>query len=117
MAENSIGSSSSRSKLKSSLEELLTSPGTYTRCFPLEPYYRQASVVVDEKKDGGALVVSSSVVAQGTDRLVALREAFTREVLDRAAAVRASKPAFTYPKRRVKLRRSNKLHGKALGSF
>ena len=74
-------------------------------------------MVVDEKKDGGASVVSSSVVAQGTDRLVALREAFTREVLDRAAAVRASKPAFTYPKRRVKLRRSNKLHGKALGEF
>lgn len=97
---------SNRSKMKSGMEELLNSPGAYIRCFPLEPYYRQSSVLEEN-------VTKTSMVATGSDRLLALRQTFTESVLEKAAAVRSSKPAFSYPKRRVKLRRSNKLHGKS----
>lgn len=87
------------------IEEILNTNGSYTRCFPLEPYYKQSSLVTDDRQ-----VVT---LAEGTEKMASIREAFYEKVLKRCADIRASKPQFSFPPRPIKLR-SHQHHGKCL---
>src|SRR5699024_745543 len=85
------------------LEEILNSNASYKRCFPLEPYYQQRSICLEDNN-------KSVNITEGTEQLASLRSKFKLQVLDRSELARSLKPPFSFPQRQIKLR-PHKHHG------
>lgn len=93
-----------RSRSMARMDDIYDAKIKYMRCTPLEPYYKQASVV-----DSNELGKTINIV-EASDNLISLRNKFNEEVLERAIRIRAEKPSFSYPKKSLNLK-CLRLHG------
>ncbi|KPM02152.1 ribonuclease 3-like protein [Sarcoptes scabiei] len=84
------------------LEEIFNKKVKFLRSTPLEPYYRQCPTMIDGK------IIN---LIEATEKLLELREKFKEDVLDRAEKFRLQKPAFSFPKRKMKFKAHKHHHG------
>lgn len=87
---------------RNQVNAIFTKKIKYIKSSPLLSYYEKSSKLIDGK---------NVVFIEGTKYLIDLRTKFKEEVLDRADKFRSQKPAFSFPKRKIKLKAHKHYHG------
>lgn len=93
-----------KNKIQEIMDQIYSKKIIYKRSTPLEPYYKQKPLIVDKDE-----IIQT---IEGTQQLIDLRDKFKNEILSRAERFRSLKPAFSFPKRKIKLKAHKHHHGK-----